>query len=346
MATFHLRVSTFSRARGQSAIGASCYRAANRMRAWTGQHFDYRAKSPGVVSSWLTGWTGNRSTLWNRAERAETRKNSTVAREVQASIPRELNDEQGAALCRRFASWLSETYAVAVDTSIHRPGGAARRDRNPHAHFLFTTRRVDPLTGTFGNKTREWDARAEKDADISGRDEITGRALFGRGCVDQVRQQWEEMANAALAEAGRSERIDRRTLAEQGIDREPINYTRAALELEKRGMRTEQSEEMRRRKKRNRLRPARAAVGRAVPVPHIEREEIAEAPTTKQERAQTRETPRREARREIERKIIRTKHRAATGAEKEQKPAPTQQPQAQRPKAPTPPKERRREPTR
>jgi ATP-dependent exoDNAse (exonuclease V) alpha subunit len=284
------------------------------------------------VASWLTGWNGSPSALWNKAEAAEKRRDATVAREIQVSIPRELNDERGAALCRRFASWLSETYGVAIETAIHRPGGKARRDRNAHAHMLMSSRRLNPLTGAFGEKTREWDARAKQNADITRRDEITGRALFGKGCVEQVREQWEAMANAALAEAGRSERIDRRTLAEQGIDREPINYTRAALELEKHGVRTEQSEEMRRRKKRNRLRPARAAAARAVPVPHIEREEIREAPTTKQERAQTRETPRRDGRREIEREIIRTKYQAATRAEKE-KNTPAQQPQARRPNA-------------
>lgn len=291
------------------------------------------------MASWLTGWNGNASALWNRAEAAEKRRDATVAREIQVSVPRELNDERGAALCRHFASWLAETYGVAVETAIHRPGGAARRDRNPHAHFLFTTRRVDRLTGAFGKKTREWDARAEKDADITNRDETTGRAWFGKGCVDQVREQWDEMANAALAEAGRSERIDRRTLAEQGVEREPINYTRAALELEKRGGRTEQSEEMRRRKKRNRLRPARAAAGRAVPVPHIEREEISEAPTIKQARAQTRETPQRDARREIEREIIRAKYQRGTQEtnEQEKPPARVFRPataKAKRPKGP------------
>ena len=277
------------------------------------------------MASWLTGWNGSPSALWNRAEAAEKRRDATVAREIQVSIPRELNDERGAALCRRFASWLSETYGVAIETAIHRPGGKARRDRNPHAHMLMSSRRLNPLTGAFGEKTREWDARAKQNADITGRDEITGRALFGKGCVEQVREQWEAMANAALAEAGSSERIDRRTLAERGVDREPINYTRATLELERRGVRTEQSEEMKRRKKRNRLRLARGAARRAVPVAHIESEEIRETPMTKQERAQTRETPRPDGRREIEREVIRAKHRAAI--QKRQTP-PTQQPVA------------------
>jgi hypothetical protein len=140
------------------------------------------------------------------------------------------------------------------------------------------------------------------------------------------------MANAALSQAGRRERIDRRTLAEQGVEREPINYTRAVLELDKRGVRTEQSEEMRRRKKRNRLRSAIAAAGRAVPVPHIEREDIREAPTVERERIRkhTREAPTADPAREKIREEIRRNLRRA-GAVKET-PAPVRQEEIQPPR--------------
>lgn len=40
------------------------------------------------------------------------------------------------------------------------------------------------------------------------------------------------MANEALADAGSDDRIDRRTLKAQGIERTPVNYTRAELEAD------------------------------------------------------------------------------------------------------------------
>ncbi len=279
MAIFHLRVSTFSRARGQSAVAAACYRAGGRMTDQrTAQRFDYRTKSPGVSASWLTGWAGTRTALWNAVERSETRRNSTVAREIQVALPRELNTAEGEALCRRYSNWLVAMYGIAVDTSIHRPGGASGKNHNPHAHLLMTTRRFDQATGDFGEKTREWDARDyEPESSVLKRHEVTGRPLMGKGCVAQVREVWEKMANEALALAGYNNRIDCRTLTEQGEDREPISRSRTSLELEKRGVLTAQAEEMKRREQRNtkreRYSKAKVASQRRLVVPDIQREE-------------------------------------------------------------------------
>lgn len=299
------------------------------MTAWTGQRFDYRGKS-GVASSWLTGWTGTRSALWNGAEQAEKRMNSTVAREVQASIPRELTDDQGTELCRSFASWLSNTYGVAVDTSIHRPVRATRLDSNPHAHFLFTTRRVDLTSGSFGEKTREWDARPGPGVLASDRDQTNGRATCGKGCVDQVREQFEIMANTALTDAGVLSQVDRRTLADQMLDREPINYSRAVLELERRGSGTRQSEEMIRRKKRNNLRPAKSAASRPVPLPNVERGQELETAIDEQRLSETR-VPERDKQREVERATIIERYRAAIALDRK-KSEPHHQPAGKRPK--------------
>lgn len=311
MAIFHLRVSTISRARGQSAVACSCYRAGGRRRdKRLNKRFDYRAKERSIVATWLTGWRGTASELWNKAEAAEKRKDATVAREIQVSIPRELNDEQGIELCRRFSTLLVEVYGVAVETSIHRPGGKAQRDRNPHAHILMTCRRSNPLTGELEEKTREWDARAPSDAAISERD-TAGRGLFGRACVDHVREAYERLANEALTANGTAERIDRRTLAARGIEREPVSRSRATLELENRGLSTAQGTEMAERAKRNIIRQAKAAVGRALPVQHIETIEIAETPVARTAPKPARQAPPRDDRREMERREISARYRAA-----------------------------------
>lgn len=270
MAIFHLHVSTFSRAKGQSAVAAACYRAGKRLTDQRlGLRFDYRAKSPSVGASWLTGWSRSRSALWNSAERCETRSNSTVAREIRVAIPRELSEGQAEVLCRCFSRFLWERYGVPVDTSIHRPGGTGRRNHNPHAHFLMTTRRCD-VSGTFGEKTREWDARRCDTQDPGRRQrEPEGRAICGKDCVAEVRKTWEEMTNDALSRANQTARIDRRSLIEQSTQREAINYARATLELEKRGLRSQQGEEMKLREKRNAFTSGRALASRPIATPHI-----------------------------------------------------------------------------
>ena len=44
-----------------------------------------------------------RALLWNTAEKAETRKNSRVAREVILALPHELSDADRHSLCRDMA---------------------------------------------------------------------------------------------------------------------------------------------------------------------------------------------------------------------------------------------------
>ncbi|KVK70070.1 hypothetical protein L905_27815, partial [Agrobacterium sp. TS43] len=54
--------------------------------------------------------------------------------------------------------------------------------------------------------------------------------------VKAVRGLWEQTANSVLAKAGRAERIDARSLAAQGIDREATTHLGpTASEMERRG---------------------------------------------------------------------------------------------------------------
>ncbi len=222
MAIFHLRVSTVSRGADQSAIAAYCYRnGARAFDRYKNKIQDYRRRRRAVAGRFVVGWAGTKLELWQAADDSETnrdggfRTRATVAREIQVSIPLELNEQQGAALVERFAAFLADRYGVGIDGAIHKSGGAAKRDRQPHCHLLMTTRRVS-ASGEFGEKTREWDDRKT-----------------GPEQVALVRATWAEMANKALADAGSAERIDHRSLRDQGIDRAPISIPRGALAVER-----------------------------------------------------------------------------------------------------------------
>jgi MobA/MobL family len=71
---------------------------------------------------------------------------------------------------------------------------------------------------------------------IRDRDPETGKRVCGmseRGSTDRLRELWERHANEALELAGRMERVDRRTLAAQGISRKPtIHEGLSAREME------------------------------------------------------------------------------------------------------------------
>src|SRR5271166_107874 len=232
MAVYFLHMKSFGRANGSSATSAIAYRAGERVRdERTGKIYDHTGRQ-GVVHSQIVlphrlddadlSWARDRAALWNAVEAAETRKNSRVAREFLVALPAELDPERRLNLVRGFAHELADRYQFAVDFAIHAP----RTDpRNFHAHLLASTREIN-IQG-FGAKTTL---------------ELNDTARMNRGLQPFVqeliatRERWATLTNEALHEADLTARIDHRSLAAQGIDREPRpQLPRAVYEMERRG---------------------------------------------------------------------------------------------------------------
>ena len=245
MATYHLSAKTISRSHGRSATAAAAYRSGARITdERTGVLHDYRRRR-GVEAAFLLlpanapDWASDRARLWNAAEQAETRKNSTVAREFEIALPAELDAEQRRRLAADFARELVLRHGCAADVAIHRPGRAGDH-RNHHAHLLLTTRRL--TAAGFTEKTRELD-------DLKS------------GEIGRWRARFAEVQNARLRAAGVEARVDHRSLEAQAIDREAtIHLGPAATALERRGVPTRLGES-----------------NRAVQASHAERQRDAEA---------------------------------------------------------------------
>ncbi len=164
-----------------------------------------------------------REALWNAAERAETRKNSTLAREVELALPSLLEPADRQRIAEQFAEALVERYNVAVSVAIHKPGRHGD-DRNYHAHILFTTREMTP--DGLGKKTRVLDDRK------TGPQEIK-----------KLRELAADIINEHLAAANADIRVDHRSFKERGIEREPTTHLGpAASEMERRGEQTERGD--------------------------------------------------------------------------------------------------------
>lgn len=223
MASYHLSVKSVSRSAGRSATGAAAYRAADRIRdERTGEVWDFRRKRgvehreillpPGAPS-----WAGQREALWNAAEAAERRKNSTVAREFEIALPAELSPAERRELAVRFARELVGRHGFVADVCLHKPGRGGDR-RNHHAHILCSTRRL--TASGFEAKTRELDDLKRGPAEVT-----------------RWRARWAELQNALLAERGYAARVDHRSLEAQGLDREPTLHKGPAITaLERRGV--------------------------------------------------------------------------------------------------------------
>jgi ATP-dependent exoDNAse (exonuclease V) alpha subunit len=208
VAIYHLSVKTVSRSAGRSATAAAAYRAGDEIvDERTGDVHDYTRKG-GVESAQLfypvgaPEWAADRARLWNAAELAETRKNSTVAREFEIALPSELPTDEQQQLAHDLAREIVARHGCAADVAIH-AAGRGGDNRNHHAHILLTTRRL--AGGGFTEKTRELDERKS-------------------GEVDYWRERFATLQNAALARNGVSLTVDHRSLEEQGIERAPTQH--------------------------------------------------------------------------------------------------------------------------
>jgi ATP-dependent exoDNAse (exonuclease V) alpha subunit len=238
VAIFYLQISSVSRGAGRRATAAAAYRAGERLRdERTGELHNFSRRRdvlhteiflPAQPSAQAADWARSRERLWNTAEHAEKRHNARVAREFQVNLPAELPPLARIALARSFALELSERYRVAVDLAVHAPR-ADGDPRNFHAHLLATTREVTPAG-----------LGAKAGLDMEPRERRQRQLPDHRQEFINVRERWAALTNGALRDANLDARVDHRSLAAQGIDREPRpRIPLAHLKMEQQGVRSE-----------------------------------------------------------------------------------------------------------
>ncbi len=246
MAVYFLNLKTFGRSGGSSAVSAAAYRAGERIHdERSGRTYDHTGRTdvlhkeivlPSHLADFDMSWAKQRAQLWNAAETAESRKNARVAREYLVALPVELDPDQRVNLVRGFSQELADRYRFALDLVVHAPRDYPGSDpRNFHAHLLATTREVTP-EGLAAKTTLELNDAKRRDLGL----EPVVHELY------LVRERWATVTNEALRQAHVDARVDHRSLAAQGIDREPYPHIpRAAFEMERHGYRSVQAERMR-----------------------------------------------------------------------------------------------------
>ena len=161
MAIYHFSAKIISRTNGSSAVASAAYRAAERLHDdRLGRDHDFSNKA-GVVHSEVMLPEGaperlnDRTTLWNEVEAGEKRKDAQLAREVEFSIPRELNQQQGIQLAREFVEKQFVDRGMVADLNVHWDK-AKDGSPKPHAHVMLAMRDVGPEG--FGKKNRDWNS--------------------------------------------------------------------------------------------------------------------------------------------------------------------------------------------
>jgi ATP-dependent exoDNAse (exonuclease V) alpha subunit len=245
VAIYYLSVKTFGRGSGSSGVSAAAYRAGERIRdERAGRTFDHSHRTdvmhkeivlPSRFAAVDMRKFQDRAWLWNAVEFAETRANAAIAREYLVALPHELDHPGRVSLSQRFARELADRHSFAVDLVLHAPRTHGD-PRNFHAHLL-TTRREVSAVGLGGRIVMDqpW-ARRKDSADVISAIED----------LYLVRERWAALTNEALRSANIEAYIDHRSLAAQGIDREPLpRIPKGAFYAERRGGRSEIAERIR-----------------------------------------------------------------------------------------------------
>jgi hypothetical protein len=218
---YHCSVKPVSRSAGRSVVAAAAYRLGERLHdeRYDTLH-DYTRRS-GVENAFTMApgdapdWALDPERLWNEAEKAETRKNSTLGREIELALPAFLTPEERRDIVQRFAEELIDRYGVAVSAAIHEPGKGD--ERNFHAHILFTTREM--TAEGLGKKTRILDDRS------TGPQEVL-----------KLRELAADLINAQLEAVNADTRVDHRSFKDRGIEQEPTTHLGPiAANMERRG---------------------------------------------------------------------------------------------------------------
>ncbi len=203
MAIYHFSAKVVSRANGSSAVASAAYRSASELHdVRLGRDHDFSNKA-GVIHSEVMLPEGaperlnDRSTLWNEVEAGEKRKEAQLAREVEFSIPREMNEKQGVALAQDFVKKQFVDRGMVADLNVHWDK-AKDGTPKPHAHVMLAMRDVGPEG--FGKKNRDWNSTE---------------------LLKDWREAWSAHVNERMAELGLEGRIDHRSYEAQGIELEP-----------------------------------------------------------------------------------------------------------------------------
>lgn len=212
----------------------------------------------------LPEWARGSAARFFAAADSHERANGNAYREFEMALPRELSELQRGQLVREFvAEQIGQRHAYAW--AIHEPQG-----HNPHVHVMFSERLLD---GIERGPEHYFKRANKKQPELGGQlksDRFTGKD--GPEAVQALRVRWSEMQNQALERAGVETRVDHRSLAAQGIEREAGQHRGPAVSgVEARGDVSEVS--MRREAERLERAQSRAMVEAEVRV--VTREEMA-----------------------------------------------------------------------
>ena len=232
MAIYHLSIKIITRGKGKSAVAAAAYRAGETIKnEYDGIVHDYTRKS-GIIHTEIMlpenapQEYSTRAVLWNAVEKSERFCNAQLSREIEIALPLELSREQNISLVRRFIKEQFVTAGMCADICLH-----DTCEGNPHAHIMLSIRPIEK-GGKWGQKSHTVNGRKINTVDWNDRNK-----------AEDWRRAWAAYCNTALRVNGHGGILDHRSYKRQGVEQVPtVHMGVAAMQMEKRGIRTERGD--------------------------------------------------------------------------------------------------------
>lgn len=254
VANYHLHAKFISRSNGSSAIASAAYRRGasfyddndgrtkNYLHKQGVAHSEISAPddAPEWVDAFRSGGHQESEKLWNMVEKLAKGDKAQLAKEVEFSLPVELDLQQNVTLAREFIEENFAKQGMIADWSMH-----TDNPENPHVHVMLTTK---PLAEKGFAKASE---PAIDEATGEVKRDKNGHHIY-KSVVDwhskkkliEWRESWASIQNEHLKQHGHHVTVDHRSYEEQGIALTPMQKIGlAAMQLFSRNKESERVEE-------------------------------------------------------------------------------------------------------
>jgi MobA/MobL family len=215
MASYHLTAKIGKK--GKAAAHAA-YISREGKYSGRDRYEDLEATASGNMPKWAAH---NAAHFWQAADEHE-RVNGSVYREIEVALPRELTPTQRLELVQEFIEQeLSNKHAYQF--AIHTPKAALEKDDQPHAHIMYSERIRDGIARDPDHYFKRYNA---KNPEKGGAKKFSGGKSANELKAELLglRERWATLQNAHLEKHGHNDRVDHRSLKDQGIDREPEKH--------------------------------------------------------------------------------------------------------------------------
>ena len=247
----HLNAKIISRGgiKPQSAVASAAYRSGTKIYCeYDGEMKDFSRKGHVIYSEILLPEYApkefaDRSVLWNAVENFEKGSRAQLSREIEFSLPCELDADERLKAAKTLAEFFRDKGMV-VDMNLHNPD---HENPNPHCHLMLTMRPFQK-DGTFLEKKcwREYelDENGQKIPTKKGNDykshKVYATDWDDKGNVEKWRALWADIETDFYKKNGYEITAEHRSFERQGIDLLPTIHMGAAVTaMERRGIQTE-----------------------------------------------------------------------------------------------------------